>query len=1203
MVKQRMTTLDVRASIEEIRSKVIGLRLLNLYDLNPKMFVFRFGHGENKKAVLLENGVRFHLTEFTREKPQVPSQFTLKLRKHIRSWRLDSISQLENDRTIDLCFGPAGTELCFHIIIELFSKGNIILTDHSYTILMLLRTHQDEDVKIAVRQTYPAGLERKSNGIALHEWHVSDVSGKLEMRQRSVVSSSCVGKEAAPNDISEELAAQETERRSKSLREAWITIYGRNSDDETFKSTLSGVHHFGPGLAEHILTLAKLPPNKKKKDNKEYTAEEIFDILEPHMLRAWDITDVKLPPGGYLLKLTSRGGEKGRNKKKAQKPGIEEPKDSNEKSVSNDGNFHKDPNTLEEPCCPNDTTECMHSSPPSSTKPLLNSPQKDFPEGEKGAKNETLPISDVASFQTSVASNAIQYDDFSPVLLAQFESATTVMDAVYLSSFGEVCDRFFLPTEAEKIELHNDKKKNTALNKLEKFERDHLRRMDGLKQQQEVNAKLGEVLIAHADEVDEAIALINGALATGLQWNALRTLIKQRQQEGHPIAYIIHDLFFERNAISVLLEDDLSVEDNANEIPSLVVEVSLSKSAHANAAVYFAKKKFSAQKLQKTIAAKGKAEAGAARKGERQAAAQKAKKQLKVERKRGWWEKFNFFFTSTGDVVLQGKDQQTTELLVRRIMQLGDLFVHCDVPGALPCLLRPSKLILGSAAAETVSSESNHATDTYLVQSASLIEVGGWCVSRSAAWQRKQTTSAWWIYGSQISGGSVTGSYLFEGERHFIPPQPLSLGFGLVFAVDKSSSREKHLSESVKEDESEKTIQACFQAISDSEVIRDYQGRSRSFIMEEKMEDPATSLGSIADGVPPDPAAALHQIATVEELRAEQRKNISIFTGSTQKSTAGFKGKGEERKGHPASTAHEKGNPKKDYPSVSNSLIVSKAAIEVKQQEVMQGNLTKQQSRKLKKIRKKFGDQDPEDRQMAAKLNGNTGSLVEALLNEKKTITGTKKTGKIIPHETKCQTTVQPHSVQVDHEVLHRDSEEVEVTPVAVNDINEKAHSTVAEQETEEDITDQQSSLLSNDVESDLTKESLPVLLTPQLSREEAAAKMTQELASALSLYTCFPRPEQRILYILGVCAPFSTTLHKYPFKVELVPGVVKKGQVAGDILAHFHQTLQKMEKNSNNSSSASQWIAAHKDNLHSQLQQAEPLEIIEQLRSDAKVH
>ncbi|CAD2220399.1 Fibronectin-binding protein A N-terminus (FbpA), putative [Angomonas deanei] len=132
MVKQRFTALDVRASVEELQHSLVGLRLLNLYDINSHMFIFKFGHGENKKSVLLENGVRIHLSDFAREKPKIPSQFTLKVRKHVRAWRLDSISQLQHDRTIDMCFGVKnnnhaeggddGGSHCFHIIIELFRK-------------------------------------------------------------------------------------------------------------------------------------------------------------------------------------------------------------------------------------------------------------------------------------------------------------------------------------------------------------------------------------------------------------------------------------------------------------------------------------------------------------------------------------------------------------------------------------------------------------------------------------------------------------------------------------------------------------------------------------------------------------------------------------------------------------------------------------------------------------------------------------------------------------------------------------------------------------------------------------------------------------------------------------------------------------------------------------------------------------------------
>ena len=63
----------------------------------------------------------------------------MKLRKHIRTKKLEDVRQLGIDRVIDLTFGKG--ENAYHILVELYAKGNVILTDHEYTILSLLRTH------------------------------------------------------------------------------------------------------------------------------------------------------------------------------------------------------------------------------------------------------------------------------------------------------------------------------------------------------------------------------------------------------------------------------------------------------------------------------------------------------------------------------------------------------------------------------------------------------------------------------------------------------------------------------------------------------------------------------------------------------------------------------------------------------------------------------------------------------------------------------------------------------------------------------------------------------------------------------------------------------------------------------------------------------------------------------------------------------
>lgn len=56
------------------------------------------------------------------------------------------------DRIIDLKFGDE--ERSCHVIVELYDRGNIILTDYNYIILNVLRprTDNDNDVKFSVKE-------------------------------------------------------------------------------------------------------------------------------------------------------------------------------------------------------------------------------------------------------------------------------------------------------------------------------------------------------------------------------------------------------------------------------------------------------------------------------------------------------------------------------------------------------------------------------------------------------------------------------------------------------------------------------------------------------------------------------------------------------------------------------------------------------------------------------------------------------------------------------------------------------------------------------------------------------------------------------------------------------------------------------------------------------------------------------------------
>ena len=109
------------------------------------------GEDGEKAFLVLESGSRFHTTQvclhqqsganpakakrilslsrvvfcisylqYQKEKSDTPSNFTLKLRKHLRTRRLEDIKQLGVDRIVDFQFGTGDAR--FHLILELYSQ-------------------------------------------------------------------------------------------------------------------------------------------------------------------------------------------------------------------------------------------------------------------------------------------------------------------------------------------------------------------------------------------------------------------------------------------------------------------------------------------------------------------------------------------------------------------------------------------------------------------------------------------------------------------------------------------------------------------------------------------------------------------------------------------------------------------------------------------------------------------------------------------------------------------------------------------------------------------------------------------------------------------------------------------------------------------------------------------------------------------------
>ncbi len=175
-----------------------------------------------------------------------------------------------------------------------------------------------------------------------------------------------------------------------------------------------------------------------------------------------------------------------------------------------------------------------------------------------------------------------------------------------------------------------------------------------------------------------------------------------------------------------------------------VITLDLNLSVNENAAYFFEM----AKKMERKIEGAKKA----MEKKKKEKKPEKEAEEIKFLRKREWYEKFLWFFSSENFLVLGGRDQKSNELLVKKHMEPFDLYVHADIQGA------PSVVIKnGQSASEKTKEEAAVCAASY-----------------SRAWNHFGSLECYWVTPEQVTKSPPSGEYLtagaffIVGTKHFI---------------------------------------------------------------------------------------------------------------------------------------------------------------------------------------------------------------------------------------------------------------------------------------------------------------------------------------------------------------------------------------------------------------------------------------------------
>ena len=144
----------------ELRSRLVGSRLDNLYQLDPKTFLFRLKDRDRRRQqLLLPLAGLPHLNPGTFTTPSTPSLAAQILRKHLRDAILADIEQSGLDRIMWLYMERQGSSI--QLVLELFRQGNLLLVQDGILIWVLKpRTYRHRTLRVG--QAYrppPQGID------------------------------------------------------------------------------------------------------------------------------------------------------------------------------------------------------------------------------------------------------------------------------------------------------------------------------------------------------------------------------------------------------------------------------------------------------------------------------------------------------------------------------------------------------------------------------------------------------------------------------------------------------------------------------------------------------------------------------------------------------------------------------------------------------------------------------------------------------------------------------------------------------------------------------------------------------------------------------------------------------------------------------------------------------------------------------------
>jgi len=326
-------------------------------------------------------------------------------------------------------------------------------------------------------------------------------------------------------------------------------------------------------------------------------------------------------------------------------------------------------------------------------------------------------------------------------------------------TFDEALDDYYMKMTVEEGVVETARAVEREIARQQRIIQRQQKALENLKELIERNKRIGNLIYLHFVDLQTLIQNIIDEKRSGKPWEEIIFSIEKDKKNGR-----IPGIYFESLKPPNLILN-VSVENS-------VFPINLRRSIPENATKYYSQAKKAEKKLEGAEKALRETQTKIEELKQRIGRVNEIRKPLAKIRKKEWYEKFRWFNSSDGFLVLGGRDATSNEILVKKHMEPHDIVLHADILGA-PFVL--------------IKTRGNTLPERTIRESAQL------AASYSRAWRENlSAVDVYWVTPEQVNKSPPTrqylkkGAFMIHGSKNFVRGVPLRVAIGVKMKEEQA---------------------------------------------------------------------------------------------------------------------------------------------------------------------------------------------------------------------------------------------------------------------------------------------------------------------------------------------------------------------------------------------------------------------------------